>query len=79
MPAGTLLDDLPDPDCLLARARQSFQDVYRPAIELWQLDVVHGFLLVDGTHAKSLDGRRRPLEVLRLGQAHGAGTNPGRM
>ena len=25
MPAGTLLDDRPDPDCLLARARMDFQ------------------------------------------------------
>jgi hypothetical protein len=25
-------------------------------MELWQLDVVHGFLLVDGTHAKALTG-----------------------
>jgi len=26
------------------------------AMELWQLDVVHGFLLADGTHAKALTG-----------------------
>lgn len=32
MPAGTLLVDRPDPDCLLARARQSFQDVDRPTV-----------------------------------------------
>ena len=32
MQAGTLLDDRPDPDCLLARARQTFQNVDRPTV-----------------------------------------------
>src|SRR5438874_4310390 len=47
------------------------------AMELWQFDVVHGFLLADGTAAKGLDRHRRPLEVLRLGQAHGPGADAG--
>ncbi len=32
MRAQTLLDDRHDPDCLLARARQSLQDVDRPTV-----------------------------------------------
>ena len=59
-------------DPISRRRRENWKRWERDsAIELWQLDVVHGFLLADSTHAKSLDGRRRPLEVLRLGQAHG--------
>ena len=39
------------------RRRESWKRWERgSAMELWQLDVVHGFLLADGTHAKALTG-----------------------
>ena len=39
------------------RRRESWKRWERGApMELWQLDVVHGFLLADGTHAKALTG-----------------------
>jgi transposase InsO family protein len=39
------------------RRRETWKRWERAApMELWQLDVVHGFLLADGTHAKALTG-----------------------
>ena len=39
------------------RRRESWKRWERgSAMELWQLDLVHGFLLADGTHAKALTG-----------------------
>ena len=61
------------------RRRESWKRWERgSAMELWQLDLVHGFLLADGSHAKALTGVDDHSRF-RLGQAHGAGTDAGRM
>jgi len=63
LPAGTLLDDRPDPDCLLARARRSFRDVDKQGYAwLPEEDFINHFAGdVDPIQAKVMFAVQQPL------------------
>jgi len=65
-----------DPAVRQRRSRRFKRWERAAAMELWQMDIVGGFLLADGTSVKALTGVDDHSRFSRVGPADAAGADP---